>query len=99
MDIEDRVTRLPENSEITENKNITTAADLLEANPNFTSASSKLTRRYSPTRGRYVAAKTAIKRGDLLLVEKPFALVPVDHVSSNSVCSHCCGAVSNAVIP
>ncbi|KAK0181455.1 hypothetical protein PV327_003741 [Microctonus hyperodae] len=73
--------------------------DLLPPNPTYSSASSVLTRDYSPTRGRYVKTKSAIKRGDVLYVEKPFAFVTLDHIVSNFICVHCCNHIANAGYP
>ncbi|KAK0178103.1 hypothetical protein PV328_002084 [Microctonus aethiopoides] len=73
--------------------------DLLPPNPMYSSASSVLTRDYSPTRGRYVKTKSAIKRGDVLYVEKPFAFVTLDHVVSNLICVHCCNHIANTGYP
>ncbi|CAG5100453.1 Similar to SMYD4: SET and MYND domain-containing protein 4 (Homo sapiens) [Cotesia congregata] len=73
--------------------------ELLPLNINFPSASSKLSREYSPTRGRHVIANESIQKGDVLFVEKPFAFVPLDNATSDILCTHCCGLITDSAIP
>lgn len=54
-------------------------------NSNFAFASNALDLIYTKTKGRHVVAKTDIKIGDVLFVEKPFALVAL-----KDVCYNCC---------
>ncbi|XP_053596110.1 SET and MYND domain-containing protein 4 [Microplitis demolitor] len=73
--------------------------ELLVPNINFPSASFKLTRKHSPTRGRHIVANEDIKKGDVLFVEKPFAFVPLDNATSDILCTHCCGLIIDSAIP
>lgn len=54
-------------------------------NTGFVSASNSLTVVYSKTKGRHVRAQSDIKIGDVLFVEKPFALLTL-----KEACDNCC---------
>ncbi|KAG8035770.1 hypothetical protein G9C98_001426 [Cotesia typhae] len=81
------------------NKYLFNPNELLPLNINFPSASSKLSREYSPIRGRHVIANESIQKGDILFVEKPFAFVPLDNATSDILCTHCCGLITDSAIP
>lgn len=76
---------------------------LLEKNQDYPSASSALTQNYSPTKGRFVTAKSFIKKGEFLYVEKPFAFVPLfldtSENTSQNICAHCCGPEADVPFP
>lgn len=65
------------------------------SNPNFPDASAALTIRKSEQKGRYVVATKPIKKGQVLFIERPFALVSVD----SSVCAECVSLVDMQSFP
>lgn len=76
-----------------------TPEQLLEKNTELPSASLALDQQHTLEKGRFIVAKTPIKKGDTLFVEKPFAFVPLDHADSGIVCPHCCGFQSETFLP
>lgn len=65
------------------------------SNPEFQSASAALTIEESEHKGRYVVATKPIRKGQVLFIEKPFALVTVD----SSVCAECVSPVNMQPFP
>lgn len=71
-------------------------------NPNFSSASASIEVKYSSQKGRYVVANKDIKRGQVLFVEKPFAVVPVNKNKIDifdNICHNCCQPCGDIPVP
>ncbi|XP_049885417.1 SET and MYND domain-containing protein 4-like [Pectinophora gossypiella] len=64
-------------------------------NPEFQAASNAIELRRSESAGRYVATKEAVRRGDVLFSEEPYAWVALP--GDIHVCEACCRARSNTV--
>ncbi|XP_014467646.1 PREDICTED: SET and MYND domain-containing protein 4-like [Dinoponera quadriceps] len=59
-------------------------------NPNLPSASAAVDVKYTPQKGRHVIANRDIKKGQTLLVEKPFSFVLLECDGINDLCENCC---------
>lgn len=67
-------------------------------NPNFRFASAAIEVKYTAEKGRYVVANRDIKRGQVLIVEKAFAFVPLSHVKVD-ICYNCCRSSGDTPVP
>ncbi|KAG7205129.1 hypothetical protein KM043_005500 [Ampulex compressa] len=68
-------------------------------NPEFSSASAAIEKRFDAEKGRYVVANRDIKKGEILFVEKPFSFVLLDHQKTNDLCEHCCHPYGDIPVP
>lgn len=98
-DITSRISCMEDNADNTDTTEFSSQPEVAYGeNPNFRFASAAIEVKHAPEKGRYVIANRDIKRGQILFVEKAFAVVPLYHVKAN-ICCNCCRSSGDIPVP